>query len=372
MLISIHGIGEFISQFGETTAPVRGEIELTLPPGGGTLSVLRFGLIGRGTPASVEGEPTGQFGFSGPSGGGTLIPQGENRWSLSTEIASFFNYEALSREVGLERVGPDRFLAPTEPFVGTLSGVLIDVEQIGAQNAVFSGELLLNSLGEGALRWVHRLRVALTRQPVWLLASPAEAEAGAPTFRRLLRVRPVGLRAGRSDPLPTGLHPETQFGEAKRIWGKCCIDLEVLATEVRDVEPSIKTSEDPEAVVNVFTDPDENTIEVFFVDNPLESFGGGAVCSCGWNTAKVVLTEHHGCNPHLLAHELGHVYAGIHPNASSLSTFFWEGEINTILEPALQDCQVNPDRNTLQNCLSARNPALISLPAVPCALRPDR
>jgi hypothetical protein len=190
-------------------------------------------------------------------------------------------------------------------------------------------------------------------------------------YQRRLKIRPVRFLNRPDDPAPTGANARAQFESAESIWGQCCIDLEVLPFVDR-VAPDLKNSGKPQLVADSFSDPDENTIEIFFVNRPLTAFGGGATCSCGWNTAKIVLTENSQSNPNLLAHELGHVFAGAHPNSQNdPSGFFWVGDVNTVLQATLHAGQKNPDQNTLSNCRHTHNPALATITPDPCQLHPD-
>lgn len=188
-----------------------------------------------------------------------------------------------------------------------------------------------------------------------------------------MKIRPVRLLSRVGDPKPTGAgaKAQTQLEAAQRIWGKCCINLEILEPYCH-VDPDLKISGDPELVVRALSDPDENTIEVFFVDHRLKKYGGGATLSCGCNTASVVLTEYSDYNDNLLAHELGHVFAGVHPNPPIPSTFFWEGDTDSVLEPILHINEANPDLNTLSNCRRADNPALTTVSPQLCRLHPDK
>lgn len=370
LLIPFAGTGRFVGLVGEKVAPVRGEIDLAFTPGATEVSLFRLGLTCAGVEIGEGSTSTGQFGIRGVDGTGTLEPLEEGAWTLQVQFQGFQAYDALTRSMRRRFVPPDRFTAPMESLKGSLNGVLREDGEGVERSIHFSGSFRFDSLPGQELRWVHSFRMDLANNAIWPLFL-AEDPAAQVEHQRRLKIRPVRLLDKCDDPAPTGagVNAKAQFESAKHIWGKCCIKLEVLEP-VERIDAALKTSGMPELVADSFKDPDENTVEVFFVDHPLDSFGGGATCSCGWNTAKIVLTEHSESNPNLLAHELGHVFAGLHPNQNS-STFFWKGDVKTVLQATLYSGQKNPDRNTLSNCGHAHNPALASISPHPCRLHPD-
>jgi hypothetical protein len=368
LLIPFSGIGGFVGLAGEQMASVRGEVDLAFTPGSTQVSLFRLSLTSAGAGIGEHGASTGHFGAHGIAGLGILEPQPGGTWALHLEYLGVQAYEELTRRIGRTYVPPDRFMAPMESLAGTLDGTLRETGDGTERNLAFSGSFRFDSLPGGQLGWVRSLRTTLADNPVWPLFQSDYAPWAE--RRRRLKIRPVRLLDRCGDPAPTGTDARRQIEAAQRIWGKCCIDLEVLEPVDR-IEPDLKTSEEPELVMDSFKDSSENTVEVFFVDHPLPSYGGGATGSCGWNTASVVLTEHTDHNPNLLAHELGHVFAGVHPNPPTSSNFFWSGEGGTVLKATLHNNEANPDRNTLSNCLYAHNPALTTPSPQPCRLRPD-
>ena len=368
LLIPFSEASIFVGLAGEEVTSVQGEVDLVVKPGSTEVSVFRLGLTSPGAAIGEEGASIGHFGLHGISGVGTLEQLDQGAWGLNLEFTGVQAYDALTRSVGRTYVPPDRFMAPMESVTGTLVGILRETGSGAERVIVFSGTLSVNSLPGGQLGWVRSLQTTLNDNPVWPML-PADGKP-LPERRRRLKIRPISLLDRPDDPAPTGQNAPSQFDAARYIWGKCCIDLEILDPVYR-VDSDIKTSGEPEVVMDSYSDSNPNTIEVFFVDNRLPSYGGGATGSCGWNTASVVLTEHSDHNPNLLAHELGHVFAGVHPQPSSPSTFFWEGEVNTVLQATLRPNEPNLDRNTLSNCLHAHNPALTTPSPLPCRLKPD-
>ena len=368
LLIPFSGTCSFIGLAGERVTSVRGEVDLVFTPGAAEVSLFRLGLTSPGAEVGEQGASIGHFGLHGISGVGGLEQLELGAWRLHLDFVGVQAYEELTRRIGRTPVPPDRFMAPMEDLCGTLDGILRESGDGAERETVFSGSFRFDSAPGGQLGWVRGFHTTLANAPVWTLFRAESAKQVE--RRRRLKLRPVRLLDRCDDPAPTGGNAREQLEAAQCIWGKCCIDLEVLDPIYR-VEPDLKNSNDPELVMDSYGDPDENTVEIFFVDNPLSSYGGGGTGSCGWNTASVVLTDHSEHNPNLLAHELGHVLAGTHPEDSSPSAFFWEGEAGTVLEATLYDHDANPDRNTLSNCCYAHNPALMTPSREPCQLRPD-
>jgi hypothetical protein len=72
-----------------------------------------------------------------------------------------------------------------------------------------------------------------------------------------------------------------ELATASTVWGKSCIAFEVNPT-VLITNPTLKTSTDQAAIRAAYTHPDPNTIEIFFVQNPLSASGGGNAGAIAW------------------------------------------------------------------------------------------
>jgi hypothetical protein len=324
------------------------------------VTLSRLSLTSGGVKAGEGGESTGHLGVRSLIGqGGLKLEDGSGKLFVGFE--GLLSYDALTRRVGRQFVPPDRHVAPVQSLKGSLDGLLTVTGEGVRRQATFSGRLQFRCPFVGVLHLVRSFQLEMTDK--FVEEAPLE-------FRRLLKIRPVYFYARDDDPQPTGSNAQAQFDAAQRIWSKCCIDLDVLTPE-RRVNRDLKVSPEAERVANSWDDPDKDTIEVFFVDNPLANYAGGAAFSCGWNQAKVVLTDDNECTPHLLAHELGHVLAGVHPLDTAVS-IFWQGDIGTVMEGILQPCDPIPERNTENNCVRAHNPALESLIALPCRFTSDK
>src|SRR6185369_14133498 len=102
---------------------------------------------------------------------------------------------------------------------------------------------------------------------------------------------------------------------------------------------ALRKSQDPIEIQRAFDDPAPDVIEVFLVDSELPN-GGGTTFNTGSSLAKVVITERSTGNPNLLAHEIGHVLGGLHPN-SPPDPPNWIADEDTVLEPSGSPGQPN-------------------------------
>lgn len=132
--------------------------------------------------------------------------------------------------------------------------------------------------------------------------------------QRRLVLQPVGFRASNTDMNPSGFTSPDQFATAQTVWGKICVDLQVNPI-VLITDATLKTSANLTNIRNAYTHPDPNTIEVFFVDNPLTNTGGGNAGAIGVASQKIVMAEPNFGNPVLLAHEIGHALGLLHPSS---------------------------------------------------------
>lgn len=198
---------------------------------------------------------------------------------------------------------------------------------------------------------------------------PVVADAGCPQSllkrRRTLRVQPVKLSIGG---VVTGATAAAQFEGARLIWRKACIDLDVLADLPPIPLPAAMTASDYEGIVSLFTSADVHAICVFFSSDQLLAKGGGVTTDGGTGLAKVVITDSvvnqagEPLNPNLLAHELGHVLHGLHPDDAPMNAW-WNpigSDGRTIMSPTGDPAVRNRSKNTLHNCLNADNDALIT------------
>ncbi len=320
-----------------------------------------FGMASKSI-STTHGQ-TGRLSISGISGVGEFLPLPGGKWSLDMDFRADVLYDAIENVLGLEETDPGLFEPPTERFRGRLRASL--AEEDGQADPrrpgliVLSSDLELSYI-EGGLGWISDIRLPSSAIPPLAALSQAPAPScpmGRKSERRVLTLRPFAFRDGPNDALHSGTSWNGQLNAAKAIWGSCCLQLESEPLRFID-DADLKDSSDPERIRQALpTGSDLAGIEVFLV-NGIPSDGGGSTSSPGHLQAKVVMTNRNSGNPNLLAHELGHVLAGRHPGASTVSPL-WTADPGTVLDPSNSPSSPNPSRNTLNNCRRARNPALV-------------
>ncbi|NOZ51802.1 MAG: DUF4157 domain-containing protein [Gammaproteobacteria bacterium] len=180
-----------------------------------------------------------------------------------------------------------------------------------------------------------------------------------PGVARTLRLQPVFLRNNVADPNPTGGNYFTLLSKSNEIWSKLGVTFTTSSPVF--INNSVRKTQGS-SIAELLAIGGLRTgagIEVFFVDNNLTPFGGGAT-RIGLGASFIILSDF-GTSGTLLAHELGHVLSNStgHPPAN--------GEAGTIMEPSGSHSTPNPERNTIGNL------AFIVFPAGtdPICLTPD-
>jgi hypothetical protein len=320
LLIAITGVARVVTSAGNWESRVAGELVVELVGDNADrrgVRLVRFGLAGN----SVTGKrgPTGTFTLLGDAAWGLALAAGE-RLGLDIEIPSRLNYESLDHararnmdkgcyyEPVFEPASTRVALALVEKR-GTLRGMKGSIRAVCAAGDF--GEVLL-------------IEVDLADFGV----SPIRAQEGEVHFeantpydpcigvnRRTLNCVPVNFRDSAGDPNPSGTTIAPQFATAQTVWGKACVDINILPT-VTITDATLKTSTNLSAIRASYTDGNPNVIEVYFVSNLLPAVGGGDAGAIGVASCKVVLAEPNAGNPVLLSHELGHVLGLTHPPGS--------------------------------------------------------
>lgn len=179
----------------------------------------------------------------------------------------------------------------------------------------------------------------------------------------------------------TGDSSQQQMDSAEIIWGKACLAI-AESDEPQTIANAGLAQSSAIATICAAAAPPVGVIPIFFVDNDLANDGGGATILPGTPLARVVVSDHIlgddgfgtlSTNPALLAHELGHVLGGVHPNELPQITE-WLGAMPSILEASGIPWQMASDRNPLENCVHAYNVAAQphSDPPTPdCVMSPD-
>ncbi len=352
----------------DRTQDYRGEIAFKLREGGGdplVLDMTRLSVVSYGVMTSSG--HTGKLSVCGIGGEATCTAEPGGKWSLTAEFKAEVLYRAIEDKLGFKEVDPGLLEPDTETFTGSLRATLAEQEGTGVTLLYSDLELTYQ---EGGLHWIRQLRIPVSALPPTLSFSAR----AAPTcllerrgVRRALKLRPFAFRTGPNGMNHTGTSWPAQFAAAKSIWGACCLNLESDALVVLD-NVKLLNSDDPRVIVKALgQNGDLDGIEVFLVDRTLPE-GGGTTLSGGSALAKVVMMNRNAGNPNLLAHELGHVFAGLHPGRSPVGNK-WVADPGTVLEPSNSPNAPNPSLNTLNNCRRARNPALSPTGAA-CCIQP--
>ncbi len=289
-------------------------------------------------------------------------------WSFQGQVSASVFYRAIQRAVGFSIADVDLYFAPAETFDGFLTMQMTEAPGEGSLMGlrVSSGHLELH-LREASriLGLLDELKINLAGQ-FFRAVLPVEKESG---LRRRIRLRPVRFRESEGDTEPSGTTWIDLFNKAKEVWGGCCIDL--VKEEVRTpVVGQIKFSESSVRIAAEFKDDEPDIVEILFTAGKLAN-GGGSTFQAGWGTDIVVISDVVARqNEALLAHELGHVFRGEHPNVTKVKAGYWTGGNGTVLVDTSQTGGKNPTCNSKDNCLQACNPVLVETED-PCWIAPN-
>jgi hypothetical protein len=143
---------------------------------------------------------------------------------------------------------------------------------------------------------------------------------------------------------------------AATVWDRCCIEIDANPVHLI-TDATLKTSSDQAAIRASYTHADPDTIEIFFVQNPLSASGGGNAGAIGVASQKVVIAEPNGGNPVLVAHELGHALGLLHPPGSD-----W----GTVMQPTGSAMAPGTEFVTHMMCQDISQPALQTLVETCC------
>jgi len=359
-----------LTSAGEQKTRASGEAVLMLHgdhPSRRGVSLTRFGVAA----ASVRAErgPTGVITVVGTSVSG-IAAADERGARVRLEMVGEINYESLdhARIPDIDQRGC-YYIPATEPAAGTLEGWIDQREEQLVMREPRLDVVCAASEFEEVLRIDLHLEDTVLA-PVFRGASarPNDVTQGLEfngdenvcvfTNKRKLICQPVAFRTSPADPTPTGGTIAPQFATAQAVWGKGCIDIEVMPTVFID-DATLKTSNNPTAIRASFTDANPSVIEVYFVANPLTSIGGGSAGAIGVASCKVVMAEPNSGNPVLLAHELGHVLGLFHPVSVN-------SDAGTVMAPTGSAMAPGTSLVTHIMCASISNPVLQTLPDMCC------
>ena len=273
----------------------------------------------------------------------------------------------------------------TETMFGKLSGRFREPLAPAEKGSVrFEGEISLE-LTRPVLGIIERFRLVIIVVVDWSLFQSAE----------LLRIQPVFVGSGPSDPNATGTVFNTLMNYSRDMWNRCgterCLGFVVNEPIYVNNSAYRVLDNDTEAVAFKNSIDVANAVEVFVAERMSTSlacaWGGGACFSGGTASAKVVSCDQQmavpnpcptactsfcpcgaclsgAINPYHLAHELGHALDLPHPPGSSPPS-----TVNSIMEPSGFCCD-NPNSQSAKNCRNAANPLLFTGLSI-CTGTPD-
>jgi len=340
-----------------------------------------------------EGFKTEQ-GETGVIGLGLAEAAGELRYNprtgdLSAPLTGVLHYGLIDRIKGYrpqECKGEcDRF----ESYVETVKGELIGRFQEPLKPAP-EGKTVLEfevnyELAEEVLGTIRRFYAIVVVVIDWSIFQSSD----------VLRIQPVFVGSGPSDPSATGTAFNTLMNHSHDMWNRCasvrCIKFVVNDPIYVNNNAYRVLDNEAEAIAFKGTVDVANAVEVFVAERMSTSlacsWGGGACFSGGTASSKVVscdqqmavpcpcpsaCTSYCPCgsclcgaiNPYHLAHELGHALDLPHPSGSwSTST------LTSIMEPSGFCCD-NPNVQSAKNCRNATNPLMYSSLSI-CSGSPD-
>ena len=340
------------------------------------IQLLSLNLISEGLKLA-EGE-TGVIGLSLAEAGNELDynPRtGEFRGS----VEGFLHYDLIDRVKGYKpqecKGECDRFESYVEVVKGEVVGRFQEPLQPASEGKAVL-ELEVNyELVEEVLGVIHRVYVVIVVVIDWSLFQSSD----------VLRIQPVFVGSGPSDPSATGTAFNTLMSYSHDMWNRCaserCIKFVVNDPIYVNNNAYRVLDSESEAIAFKGTVNVANAVEVFVAERMSTSlacsWGGGACFSGGTASSKVVscdqqmavpspcpapCTSYCPCgaclsgaiNPYHLAHELGHAFNLPHPSGSwSTST------VTSIMEPSGFCCD-NPNLQSAKNCRNASNPLMFS------------
>jgi hypothetical protein len=343
----------------------------------GRIELTRFGAVAPSFRTPMG--PTGRISI-GLESADLAIRRESGGSRISGELTCLLAYEALDRELGFLEEREDVSISRRERLRGTLD-LLFGIDPEPTKSRVVEGFLRLDLVrdlqDEEGLGWIQRIVVPLeseVAQRLDLGLSELDCAETHVTEKKFLKVQPFGFKDRKDDPDPTaGKDLEKKLKAAEKVWGECCIKF-AFRRPIYILDRDLKTSKNLGMIRKSAHQGGHSlpgVVEVFFVDNRLKGHGGGRTFGAGTGNAQIVMSDFDVKNVTLLAHELGHVLNGFHPNSSTIGPLQWGGTLGTVLEATGTLKKASPAASSLHNCRRANNDALWCLPEL-CCMTPRR
>jgi len=381
--------GVIVTGKGEQETKFTGQIRFIATQGkkGERILVLdRLNLVSEGVPTEK-----GESGVLGVNlvNRDNAVTYDPKSGEFSTEFTSTLHYALIDDILGFTEaksaVENDLWISQTEEMKGTMKGTFPQGMVVqDKQKASIQSELVMK-LEKEKLGMIREIRCKLSiADLIWSLTSPAD----------VLRVQPVFIGSGPSDPDATGWVYEPLIRNASMIWGRCGT---VNCISIMTNDPIYIDNDDYLILDNPEIDSAEATalraevslpdaVEVFIVDrwDPLYN-GGGATWGSGTANTKIITCDMQldvpcpipaevcsrgscGAVNYLhLGHELGHSMNLAHPGDPHGTLI--EATRGTVMEGSGL-CLDNLAVQSAHNCRSASSPLFTAGRSI-CTGSPD-
>lgn len=384
--------GVLVTDKGEQETFFAGRVGFKVLPSekGTQLVLVELALVSKGVPTG-QGE-TGTLGLN-------LIDDDIAWYEARARGASFaprmtLHYALIDRLLGFKAIGTkgedDAFIPFTEVMTGKLALRLPEGLQVREKGSTTAEMELTLDLSSAVLGLTRRLMLSARLALEWArVLSPA----------LILKVQPVFIGSGPTDPTRTGSSWDTLFSYARVLWSRCgtvrCIAFSVNPPIYLN-KPAYKVLETREEAAALLGEVEVvDAVEVFVVSRMdyVCQNGGGTCYASGTASAKIVSCDQQlavpspcpcpdycpstcpPCPPcqtgrvnlYHLAHELGHALNLAHPPGPSGTLAGSTPRSN--MEPSGFCCD-NPAVQSAKNCRNFSNPLLYWGSAI-CTGRPD-
>jgi len=344
------------------------------------LYLFDLNLISKGVP--TEKGDSGLLGLELFDAEGKSMMYDPRSGQASTELRMVLHYELIDRVKGFRQVETkgemDLFASFTEEMSGKMIVRFPEALKVAESGTINVDLDLTFQLSSSVLGYVRSMSVAARAVIDWtVLLSRAQ----------YLRIQPVFIGTGPTDPSRTGTAWATLMAKAHELWNRCgsvrCIKF-VVNNAIYVNKPAYKVLDSDAEATNLRAEVSvADAVEVFVVDRMTFacSWGGGACFSSGTASAKIVSCDQQlavpapcpcpsycpatcppcppcqtgAVNNYHLAHELGHALNLAHPPGPSGTLA--ASTVGSNLEPSGFCCD-NPAIQSAKNCRNASNPLL--------------